>query len=144
MKLRKIEHLEELQNMWIWAAPWIEKAVGEEGGWYELDVIKSWLEQGALQLWIADDGPGVPVAFLVTEVIREGNDKVLQLRWCGGRNIESWVHLLKGVEEVAKWNSVAKVEVIGRKGWERQLREYGYEFKHVVLGKRLDYSRTLN
>lgn len=142
--LRHIVDQGEIQALWPWAAPWLDKAIGEEGSLYDLGVIKSWLESGQLQLWIAEDGPGVPIAFLVTEVVTEGPDKVLSLRWIGGREMEKWLGFLKAIEYVAMWNKVTKIEVYGRKGWERTLKPYGYTFKSIVLGKRLNYSQSLN
>lgn len=76
-----------------------------------------------MQLWISWND-GIEASF-VTEVCDYPQMRVMRWVLAGGSNMESWLTLLtEKVENWAKKNKCQRLEIVGRKGWTKVLRDY--------------------
>lgn len=108
--------------MWEACRPHLEAAIERSGGNVSLDYVRARLEDGSntTHLW-----PGRRAA-AVTEVCWFGERPVLNI-WLAGGDMTELMEMLRAGEEFAKTLGCVAVRVEGRRGWVRQLREYGYE-----------------
>lgn len=135
-----------IQDAWLHAMPWVEKAIGEVNHMHaELAHIQKGLYEGFLQLWSIQDKrkDNQPVFFLITELhTTEAGFKTLILRWAAGTDMADWIDEINLLESICEKEGYHKIEVWGRPGWEKVLKNYGYQREFVILSKLV--SRGLN
>lgn len=79
-----------------------------------------------------------PIMACIIQVAMYPAEKWLQVPFCGGRDMASWLEpLVATVDDFAYNEQCVGVEISGRGGWERVLRPYGYSRTHSLLAKRL-------
>lgn len=136
---------ENVEKAWVHAIPWLQKAMLETNDLHrELSWMKKQLEAGALQLWAIQDKrqDQKPICFLVTEIHDIEGFKILVIKWCAGEKMFEWLEDLAVMEKWALEHGIHKVEIMGRKGWEKTLKSLGYSFEFITVSKLL--TRGLN
>ena len=112
--------VEDLEFIWSQVKPQIEKAL--DGSYSSYDILE-YIKQNRMQLWISWND-GIEASF-VTEVCDYPQMRVLRWVLAGGSNMESWLDLVTSkVEDWAKRNNCQRLEIVGRKGWTKVLRDY--------------------
>jgi len=98
------------------------------------DVLNS-LINGKMQLWISWSRKKKKVeAAIVTEIVDYPQKRACRYFLAGGDNMKSWFKKMKNeIEQWAKLNKCHRIELVGRKGWSRWLKDYTP--KHIVLVK---------
>ena len=88
-------------------------------------------------LWVIyDENEPLPLLGAAATCLRdEPEGTVLTIESIGGEKIIEWKHLFPRFEKLAKDHGVAMIEIEGRPGWQRFLKDY--ELRRVVVGKRL-------
>ena len=82
-----------------------------------------------------------PIMACVVQVALYPAQKWLQVPFCGGTDMTAWLEpLLDEIDSLAYEYQCVGVEISGRGGWQRVLRDYGYrlETDGNLLVKRLD------
>jgi len=79
---------------------------------------------------------GEPLAALITWADLYESERRLTIPFAGG-DLDALKGLYPVIEAYAKEDNCSAIEVWGRKGWERVGKEYGYEYIHTVVRKRL-------
>lgn len=139
---------EKLEEVWVTGVPkekihliWpqakeslsrVEEQVPRE---LSMDDLLQNLLSGQMQLWFIAEGPKV-LAFFVTKLVTYSHMKGIQVLWLAGEGSEIWLD--KTHETLIEWGKslgASRLELIGRKGWQRVLAPYGWEQPHVVLHK---------
>jgi hypothetical protein len=118
---------------WAAAAPYIEDAIERSGGNVTLDYVQSRVEDGSstTHLW-----PGKRSA-AVTEIVWNGKRPVLNC-WLAGGDLDELKEMISAAEVFAKRLGCVAVQVSGRKGWVRALRDQGYKPIAYTVEKELD------
>ena len=112
--------VEDLEFIWSQVKPQIEKAL--DGSYSSYDILE-YIKQNRMQLWISWND-GIEASF-VTEVCDYPQLRVMRWVLAGGSNMESWLELVTSkVEDWAKRNNCQRLEIVGRKGWTKVLRDY--------------------
>ena len=93
-------------------------------------IVESRVLDGNLLLWLAYDGQIVHGA-AVTEL----DDGICTIVACGGENLSLWLPLINDLEQFARDEGCKSVQIIGRKGWVRVLKNY--KTKAVILERKL-------
>lgn len=124
----------QVETSWPVLGPWIVQAVGEDADASDVTYIKHQAETGQATI-MALTINGVVGVVLVCESALFGGKKTLVLRWLSGAKINDWLKYYSYVEEHAFQHGYERIEVWGRKGWEKQLRPYGFWHEFTVLGK---------
>lgn len=113
------------------------------GAWeehYTLDQIKELLLGGALQFWhLRNVEETEPYLGAMTRIDVYGKKRVFQIFWLGGDHFGQMIDFLWVLELWAVKLDCADLEVIGRDGFERMLKPYGFQRTHVVLRKELKH-----
>jgi hypothetical protein len=73
---------------------------------------------------------------VVTEFINYPQVTNLRVIFLSGDD-EDWAYGMSVFEDFARINKCHDVEVLGRKGWERVLKDRGFKLNHITLSKRI-------
>jgi hypothetical protein len=123
-----------LPLLWKQAAPFIALALRRAHGRYTIDNVKDWVLNGTHQLWVVTEN-GRAIAALLTEVSRLPSGKrMFEIVLTGGSRVREWMPQAAGlVLEYAHLCGATEIRVVGRRGWLRHLKPYGFEQEAVVL-----------
>ena len=99
--------------------------------------IYQFVSEGRWMLWVCE----VPDTFvlttvIITEFIEYPQVTNLRIIFLSGDD-EDWAYGIHVFEDFARVNKCHSLEVLGRKGWERVLREQGYKLNYITLSKRI-------
>lgn len=123
--------VEDLEFIWSQVVPHIERAL--DGSYSTYDILNN-IQDNRMQLWISWNNTDKRVeAAFVTEVC--DYPQIRTMRWvlAGGNNMEEWLNpLLEKVENWAKKNKCQRLEIVGRKGWTKVLRDYKPQATYFV------------
>ncbi len=91
----------------------------------EYDLIEVFLElqSGVMQLWVAKDGEKI-IAAMTTKLVVYPAGKILMIMHMGGKWDASFKHYLPRLKQFGKAHECKALRIIGRKGWERVLKEH--------------------
>ena len=100
------------------------------------DIFDSLLKK-KMQLWISWNVKTNNVeAAIVTEIIDYPRLRSCRYFLAGGTNMKSWFNPIK--EQIEQWaikNKCQRIELVGRKGWVKWLKDYKQQ--HIILMKEL-------
>lgn len=126
-----IKGKEQIIALWDRATPLIQRAIDVYNE-HTLDEVFSSLITMKSQLWVA--GFNDIETILITQIINRNSNKVCALELCAGRGVES-AQFLKIIEPWAKEAGCSSVELIGRVGWQRVLKDY--KISKITLEKEI-------
>ena len=89
---------------------------------------------GRSLLWLAWEHPNI-VGCAITQIGFTQNSKACVVIACGGEHIKTWIDGLDRIEDYARTEQCDVVRILGRKGWQRILKNYSAP--KVVLERRL-------
>jgi hypothetical protein len=116
---------------WDRSKPFLANALAESGGEYTVDDVLSEIEQDHAIFYPTKLGA------IVFRVVRYPRKRMLRI-WLAGGDMDSCIDaMLDAAEFHAGQHECDGIEVVGRRGWERVLKPYGFEHKRVMLIKEL-------
>ncbi len=124
---------DQVARLWPHIAHYIARAMARGGMGRFADVEADVLAANAY-LWVATEA-GAILAAAVTKVTGEGRARVCTIVACGGHDWPRFGFLIAGLENYARAEGCAAVEICGRPGWQRRLE--GYRTVKVVIRKGL-------
>ena len=126
-----------IEPIWSRVAPILQRACARSDGRYAVEDIHAALACGDMQLWIAIDPSQVNEieAACATEIVNYPRERRCGLVFCAGQHPERWLHHLQTIGDWAREQGCVAMEMQGRPGWERLLRDW--QKTHVLLTKRL-------
>tara|TARA_R110000765_G_scaffold2319_1_gene7000 strand:- start:166 stop:558 length:393 start_codon:yes stop_codon:yes gene_type:complete len=116
---------------WERSKPFLADALEKSGNEYTVDDVLRELEDNHAIFYPTPKG---------ASVFRIGMypQKRMLCIWLAGGDMESSIeNILEAAEFHAREHECHGIEVLGRKGWEKVLKPYGYEHKRVMLIKEL-------
>ena len=126
---------EDVGLIWKQIEPLLLKTLEIDGFAYmPKDIFDSILKK-IMQLWISWNGKtNVVEAAIVTEIIDYPRLRSCRYFLAGGTNMKVWFNSMK--EQIEQWaiqNNCQRIELVGRKGWVKWLKDY--KQKHIILMK---------
>jgi hypothetical protein len=116
---------------WERSKPFLADALERSGDAYNVDDVLKEIQDDHAIFYPTRKGASV---FRVALYPRK---RILQI-WLAGGDMESSIDsILEAAEHHAAKHECDSIEVLGRRGWERVLKPYGYEHKRVMLIKEL-------
>jgi hypothetical protein len=123
---------DEIEDHWFWIERLLAKV--DKPDW-TLGQVKADLVAAKAQLWGLLDDRSAPQGLLITR-IENFHETRFGLVWiAAGQGLEHARSFLSEVERWFKSKGCSRVDIAGRRGWERALPDY--EFRAVVLSKEL-------
>lgn len=108
--------------------PWIEAALAYNGGECAFEDVAAGIEAGKMQLWPA------PKGCLVTEIVEFPQKRVISV-FLGGGDLDQLADMHRDVITWAKAQGCTGARIIGRRGWVRAFKKYGWHEQATVLEK---------
>ena len=120
---------ERFQYWWKKSEPLLIEALHHGGDLHTIDDVFENIRTKKAIFYPLKSGVAI---FTVQEYPRR---RLLQIWLVGGDMDASIEGVLSGADFHAEQNGCSGIEVVGRKGWKRVLRTYGYDYKNVVMIK---------
>jgi len=120
--------MEEFDTEFDRCAEWLQAALDRSGGTHTLDDVRTAIATGLMQFWPA------PRGCAVTEIITYPQKRVLHIFLAGGE-MDQIVDMDESAAEFARQNGCTGMTIAGRKGWQKVLKDKGYEPAFTVLSK---------
>ena len=125
-------------QLWKAVKPMLEKGISHGDGELDIEDIRKFLLDRAMQLWVLYDYDGEAVIMAgVTEIINYPKYKVCRAVALGGDNLDAWVKHIHGIETWAHEMGCDKMEAYGRRGLAKKMENIGYSNKYVLIRKDL-------
>ena len=121
-----------MHQIWPQARGLIRAAI-EQTDLSDFEDIEKQILSGDQLLWLAISDRVEAAA--TTHLIKTRGKPVLVVTAVSGSQRERWLPLRHRIENYAKAEGCSCVRLYGRKGWERELKDYRVE--HVIMEKRL-------
>jgi len=129
--------IKHIGPLWKQVEKYLDKPLAIDGYAYTSQDVLNSLINGKMQLWISWSRKEEKVeAAIVTEIVDYPQKRACRYFLAGGENMKSWFKKMKHeIEQWAKLNKCQQVELVGRKGWTKWLKDYTP--KHIVLVKEI-------
>lgn len=116
----------------------IQRVLDRSNGETSHESLVKELFQDLKQLWLIASDKHELLGAGITEYITYPEKKVVRIVMLGGRNLKDWEsEFEKTMVLFARSLGCSAIEVIGRKGWIRELRKHGYKPTYYHLLKEI-------
>jgi hypothetical protein len=115
----------QVAKIWPHVADLIRRAM-QRGRMGRFTDVEADVLGGNAYLWLAIDGGSV-LATAVTKVTAEADERLCTIVACAGQGDNDWPRfgaLIEGLEEYARAEGCRALEICGRPGWSRRLKDY--------------------
>lgn len=116
---------------WARCAPWLEAALGYDGGFHALDDVRAAVGAGNAQFW-----PGRGSA-VVTQIWDFPRLKALHYWLAAGELTEIVEAMQPAIDAWGRSMGCEKAIICGRPGWKKPLAAHGYEPLWLGMARRL-------
>lgn len=119
--------------IWSEVLPFIIDSVAFSDGTYTADDIYKFVKEKKMQLWVVYKNPGICCCAVITEITIYPRQKRLNILFLGGVGLDKWLHK---IDEIMQWGREMGcfcVQVYGRDGWVKALKDYGFKKTHIIL-----------
>ena len=129
---------EDVLHVWNDAWGWLAPAVAQSSGRISVDDLRRGLYRGEYQLWVAFKDDAIDGA-IITTITEYPNKRILTWLFIGGDHIEDWCDSMhKLVERFSRDMGCEGAEIVGRKGWVRFMKKYGWNEEYITVDKMFD------
>lgn len=121
---------------WDELIKFLQPAIDESNGELtERDVMEKLVEGSIILAAVYDDQ--TLIAVVVYEMIHfDSGKKVINIQLAGGERLDEWFRQAVDIANyIALERDADDIYVIGRPGWQRKLKQLGFEVVHTVLHK---------
>lgn len=129
-----IVHPNRVESVWGLVAPMLKTSLSPFTAEVQLQEIKRKAVAGAAVLIIGQkpNEAEIDMVMVTEDCIMEG-EKVLVVHWLAGHDLMEWLCDIEVLKNIARDCGFDKLQVWGRKGWERALEPYGFRHEFTVL-----------
>jgi hypothetical protein len=125
---------QNVAHIWGQVEPLLLKAILYDDFSYDGQNLLDGILKKDMQLWIS--WKDKVESAVLTQIIDYPKFKVCRWFLAGGSKMKYWIdELTHQVETWAKQNNCKRIELVGRRGWMKKLKDY--EAKHIVMTKEL-------
>lgn len=127
----------QINNIWPRVKDQIDSALKRSKGELSLETLKNRLLNKESLLLLATDNL-VILASIVCELVDTDNGRVCHIVAAGGKNADTWLdEWYNQIVPIAKDQGCVRISLNGRKGWEKKLNKYGFEYAYTTLHREL-------
>lgn len=126
--------ISEIDFMWPYVLPYLEKGLPYLDGKYDLLDIKKLCLDNAMQLWVIYNEADVEVKGIVlTELLTYPQSLRAGIFLVAGDDLDQVMQHLDTIINWARNNNADSIELYGRPGWEKILKKYEFEKTHIAM-----------
>ncbi len=90
------------------------------------------------EMFIITENENVIQCYIILECVHYDRISALRVVFITGSKMSKWLpFLIEKLDEYAEINHLSRIEAVGRKGWERMLKKYNYNYAYTHLIKDL-------
>jgi len=116
---------EQIEDIWVKVSPMLEKALNKNPGDLDIDDVRDKMFSGEYLLMCAVEGEDILASFAV-EIFSEKRKKA-NIVLCGGEQIDEWLTpFMNVIKPLVKEQGCDVLTIMGRKGWERKMKPFGF------------------
>lgn len=128
--------LSQAITIWPTAEEYLREAIIDEDKDNFLRSLKAKVFAGICTLWELRDEFEEVLAYVITVLYsNDGKVKIAQLYMATTKDMQIFVEQMDQFESWARTSGVDLMEIVGRKGWERVLKPYGFTHNFTSLVK---------
>lgn len=127
---------EQILSCWDEVSPFIQKAVDESNGELTIEDIKEKVARKEIIIATVFDNAQLAAAVSFELITFPSGKRTLHIQCAGGGDMSDWFEDMdKIANELAKKHDCSDIYIIGRKGWERQLKGLNYKHAHTIISR---------
>ena len=117
----------------------LEKAVECANGELDMEDVFSKMMNKIMLPIVISEGENI-IAVIAVEVRDfDSGKRILNVTLAGGSKLDSWVALLdETLIGLARDKNCSEIYIVGRAGWQRAIKKYGYGAIHTVISKKVE------
>ncbi len=124
-----IQHWEELYQF-------LKLGVDHSNGELDEATVKEQVASGNLLVAAVYDESRLVAAVAFEMITFTTGKKVINIQLAGGDSLDAWFEQMDEIAQlIAKARDCDDVYIVGRAGWQRKLKQLGYQTVHTVLHK---------
>ena len=128
---------DKLESYWPVVAPMIQKALEHSENEINLEDIHEKIENETMGLTTISGKDGI-IACCVCEFVNYPRIRALRVVALGGSDMDEWMPgLVQFLESWGKENKLNRIEQMGRRGWEKALRQYGFKRRYTFMTREI-------
>lgn len=116
-----IQGIVDIRSVWEEVSPLLEPGIDPKE--YDLIEVFMELQESKMQLWVAREGERI-IAAMTTKIVVYPVGKILMIMHMGGKWDGSFRNYLPRLKQFGKSHGCKALRIIGRRGWERVLKEH--------------------
>jgi len=126
-----------LDQAWDDIAPFIQKGLDfAQGEMTIIDIYQMIKSHQVVPIVMSYQGEILSVVTM--EISEKPQKKVMCLMTAGGTEIDAWLdEFMQVAEHLAIEQGCDAIYINGRRGWEKKLKRYGYDYGYTVLTRKL-------
>ena len=126
----------DIDSVWPYIQDKYDSISRTTRGRYSKPDILQLIKERQQQIWLAREMQDDNIVMVcTTEIMDYPQRKTLLIHYCTGDNYKSWLWVLDEIEAWARTQDFKMIEIYGRKGWQRILKDYKLE--KIILSKDL-------
>jgi hypothetical protein len=127
----------DVDAIWPLVRPFIERALAAGDGGHAAEDVRRLCAARDAQLWLGLGAGGLEMV-AVTEIRGLPRTRIARVWLLAGIDARGWIEeCLPAIEDWARAEGCAALELVGRKGWLRRLPAAGWSHTQVVMRKEL-------
>ena len=131
-------HKDYLDTAWNDISPLIDMALKRTNDELDLDEIYHMIKNDQV-IPVIMMHKGIILSVVTLEVVQKKKKRILSLMTAGGTDLDDWLDEFMDVaEQIAIEQECDDIYVTGRKGWQKKLKRYGFEYRYTVLSRRIN------
>ena len=120
--------------MWPAVEPLLARAVARERGRFTTNDLYVWCARGEQQLWVITSRGRVWAACLIRIHRHPTGKRSAILHLLAGRAPRAWAkEAWASWRQACRLQGITEMQIVGRKGWARIVRDFGFKPEAVVL-----------
>ena len=126
-----------IADFWPRVSDMVRRAVAHSNDELDTDIIFDRLGKNEMFLLVISDEQGnIDAATVVEPRVFETGKRVLNVTTTGGDNMSAWLtQLVEACKGIARDFECEEVYVVGRPGWVKTLKRFGFKPQHQILSQ---------
>lgn len=109
--------------------------------YYTKEWLRKAVEKREVYVWVLADGAIRLVVF--SQMVPYPRGLTLQLFWGYGSGLEQFLEQANGLmDKVAEIMKAEQIEIVGRKGWVRKMKRFGFEVETYIISRPIKRTRS--
>lgn len=127
---------ELLEGCWDEIEPFIIKAIDESNGELDIVTVREMVRRKELLIVTVFNDRKLIAVVSFEQTTFESGKRALHINLAGGDHMDLWYDDIDSLaNDMAKQYDCSEIYIVGRKGWEKQMKKLGYKHVHTIISR---------